>query len=271
MCDNVSKRSNTPTPPNPKKKRACTIKNPVVDEYEMNELEYYKKLSSAEKKKVAETETRIIELNDEKIPIRFKILQSQLDEKIKAIAIQKLNLLYGLEDSSTEYFQNMHWLENVCKLPIGKYKKLPIDSSSSQNDIKVFLQLMRDKLDTAVFGHQDVKDQIVRLLAQWISNPTAKGMVIGLQSPPGCAKTTIAQAICKALEMPFAFISLAGISDEAYLRGHSVTYIGSIWGKLVDILMKNQYMNNVLFFDELDKISSGWRGDMLHQKFQLEI
>ena len=121
---------------------------------------------------------------------------------------------------------------------------------------------MRATMDENVYGHLKAKDHIIRLLAQWISNPLSKGLVLGIQGSMGTGKTTlIKEAICKTLNLPFAFVPLGGASDAAYLVGHSYTYEGAKWGRIVDVLMQCKCMNPVLFFDELDKVSTGRHGD----------
>lgn len=237
------------------------IKNPMIEEYDENELAYYKQLADQQKRKVAHTETAIIEANQVKVPLRFKILLSDLDEKLKAIAIQKLNYLYTMDSSSSEYYKTASWIENVCKIPFGIYKSLPVTHESDREHVKDFLNTVKANLDSRVYGHNEAKDQIIRLLAQWIVNPKGKGMVIGIHGPHGCGKTTlIKDGICEVIGLPFAFIPLGGASDGCYLDGHSFTYSGSTWGKTVDVLMKSGCMNPVLFFDELDKVSNTHKG-----------
>lgn len=237
-------------------------KNPLYKQYGQDERSYYHKMDDRTKQYVADLETTIEEMNKEHIPLRFKVLESKIDDKVKAVAIKKLRYLYDLDESSTEYYKITNWIESLCKLPIGRYKPLPITRQSTVPDIREFIRMTKQKLDETVYGHDDAKDQIIRLLAQWISNPESKGMVLGIHGPPGCGKTLIAKnGISKALDLPFAFLTLGGASDASWLDGHSYTYEGSSWGKIVDILMKAQYMNPVLYLDELDKVSSTYKGD----------
>eukprot|EP00976_Prorocentrum_cordatum_P063288 1177036-Prorocentrum_minimum.AAC.8 len=132
---------------------------------------------------------------------------------------------------------------------------MPVSQNSNPQEIKEFLVNTKHILNTEVYGHCDAKDQIIRIVAQWISNPNSKGNVIGIHGNPGVGKTTlIKNGVCKALGLPFAFIPLGGANDSSYLDGHSYTYEGSCCGKIVEVLMKNKYMNPVLYFDELDKV-----------------
>jgi ATP-dependent Lon protease len=207
-------------------------------------------------------EEKMIKLNNDETPIRFRVLLSNIDDKIKAIAIKKVNYITQLDMSSSEYYKNKHWIESLCKIPIGKYKPLPITRESPRDEIREFINKTKERLDNTVYGHKEAKDQIIRLLAQWISNPEGKGMVIGIQGSPGVGKTKICkEGISKALGLPFYFLYLGGASDASWLDGHSYTYEGSTWGKIVDILMKAQYMNPVLYLDELDKVSDSNKGD----------
>ena len=95
-----------------------------------------------------------------------------------------------------------------------------------------------------------------------VTNPEAIGTAIAIKGPPGTGKTTlIKNGISKILGREFAFIALGGATDSSFLEGHSITYEGSTWGKIVDILIQCRSMNPVIYFDELDKISETPKGD----------
>ena len=115
--------------------------------------------------------------------------------------------------------------------------------------------------NTNVYGHKNSKEQIIRIIAQWVSNPSLKGNCIGIHGSPGVGKTKlIKDGLCKALDLPFVFIPFGGVNDSSYLTGHSFTYEGAIHGKIADSLMKANCMNPIIYFDELDKISDSYRG-----------
>ena len=233
----------------------------ALAEYGLAELEYFRAQPRAIKRKILETEERLAEYNDESVPVRFKVLMSDLDEHVKAIAVKKLQHLGNMDERSGEYFKVVSWVELLCRLPIGKFATLPVTMNSPADDIAKFVKSIQARLDDAVYGHVECKDHIMRILCQWITNPTAKGMVIGIQGAAGVGKTSLVkEGICKALGLPFAFIPLGGASDGAFLEGHSYTYEGAIPGKMVDVLVRAKCMNPVLFFDETDKISGSTKG-----------
>jgi ATP-dependent Lon protease len=185
-----------------------------------------------------------------------------MDMALKALAISKVDQLAFLDPSSSEYHKMTTWVEHLCKLPIGKYQRLPISHKDPVPKIARFLDEAKKKLDAVVYGHGDAKDQIVRLLAKWISSPSSKGLVIGIEGVHGIGKTSLVKdGICQVLGLPFGFVTLGGISDGSYMVGHSYTYEGARWGKIADMLMKVGCMNPVLYFDELDKISTTSHGE----------
>ena len=155
-----------------------------------------------------------------------------------------------------------HWLHGLLKIPFGKYQELPVSKDDGHKKVYNYLTGVKSTLDKAVYGHMETKQQIIQLIAQWVSNPTSMGNVIGIQGPMGNGKTTLVRyGIAQALKRPFHFISLGGASDSSYLDGHSYTYEGSTWGRIVEVLIQSDCMNPVFYFDELDKVSKTHRGE----------
>jgi endopeptidase La len=120
---------------------------------------------------------------------------------------------------------------------------------------------VRNILDDTVYGHKKAKRQVERIIGQWI-NGEQSGYCFGFEGPPGLGKTSLAKrgiANClkdnKGNSRPFAFIAIGGSSHGSDLNGHNYTYVGSTWGKIVDILMETKCMNPIIFIDELDKVS----------------
>ena len=120
---------------------------------------------------------------------------------------------------------------------------------------------VRKALDGSVYGHKNAKKQVERIIGQWI-NGEPNGYCFGFEGPPGTGKTSLAKhGISKCLKdgdgnsRPFAFIAIGGSSNGSTLDGHNYTYVGSMWGKIVDILMETKCMNPIIFIDEVDKIS----------------
>lgn len=226
------------------------------------EEEYYNKLSKKQKKKILKLEKEIAGVNDVNVPLRFKILESNMDLKLKSLAISKLDALRDMDPSSGEYCKMKNYIESLCKIPVGKYKSIGIDNVNSMKEISEFLDRTKTRLDDTVYGHEDAKNQIILLLAKWIANPQSKGLVIGIEGAPGIGKTMLCkEGICNALDLPFGFLTLGGINDGSHLVGFNYTYEGSLHGRIADIIMKAQCMNPVLFFDELDKISQTRHGE----------
>jgi ATP-dependent Lon protease len=244
-------------PKNNKKRRK------VSDDYGSEEFKYYKSLPIKKRKVIDDIENQVAETNIVSKPLRFKIIESNMDIKLKSMAMSKLEQLYNIDPSSGEHYKLSNYIENMCRIPIGKYKPMDVSCKDEVKKISGFLDDIKHKLDETVYGHKEAKDQIIRLLAKWIANPESKGLVIALNGPMGCGKTLLCKSIADAIGLPMGFISLGGMAstDSSILLGHSQTYESSRWGKIVDVLMNAGCMNPVLFFDELDKVSNTRHGE----------
>lgn len=231
--------------------------------YNNEEKAYLKNLDKDIQKELMEKEKKLDQiLTKDAVPLRFKILNSSLEEGSKHLILTKLEQFQHMNDNHGEYFKLKNWLHNVCMLPIQKYCHLPITFQNPIHEIQSFMNGTKQILDDTVYGHLEAKNQILRIIAQWISNPNSHGHCIGIQGPAGIGKTTLVkEGIAKALKMPFGFIALGGASDGSFLEGHSFTYEGSTYGKIAELLIRTQCMNPILFFDELDKVSTTNKGE----------
>ena len=223
--------------------------------------DYFQNISSTERKRLKKIEDRLYDDMKEEMPLRFMILSSHIDNNLKTLCLKKLDQLDNMRSRTDEYYKLQQWVESVAKLPVGKYKQISLNKDSSAHDISVFLNGIMQRLDENVYGHQNTKEHIIRLLAKWISNKHSNGLVIGIEGEMGVGKTSLCLEICKALDLPYGFISLGGLSNSEYLVGHSYTYEGSKWGKIAEILMHAKYSNPIIYFDELDKVSHSKYGD----------
>jgi endopeptidase La len=204
---------------------------------------------------------QIKKLNQEvemKEPILFRLVNLNMEKEQKNHIIRQyfrvMNSMHGNDKLKT-------WVSEVLKVPFGKYKGLDL-TNIKKNDVSKFVKSLEDKMDDAVWGHDEAKRKIVRMMVQKITNPKAKGNVLGIYGVPGNGKTTlIKEGIAKAMDKPFVFISLGGATDASYLEGHSYTYEGSIYGRIIRGIIESKCMNPIIYFDELDKISNTAKGE----------
>jgi ATP-dependent Lon protease len=198
-------------------------------------------------------------------PYRLSILQSKTPPKFKSLAIQKLNMIRSMEQGDSEYFKIKNWVDTFMKIPFNHYNELSVNINDGIDTCNLFLENAKKTLDQCVYGLEDAKLQIMQMIGQWIVNPNALGSAIAIKGPAGTGKTSLVKdGISKILGREFAFIALGGAGDSSFLEGHSYTYEGSTWGKIVQILIDSKCMNPVIFFDELDKISDSSRGQEIN-------
>lgn len=207
------------------------------------------------------------ELNDavsDDIPLNFKILKSNMPYKNK-IAVYNAHKYYKtLVDTSSESSKLLNWIESILKLPT---ELLPLNISLDNklnyktNTISKFLSDVNYSMNNEIYGMTNVKEQILCILNNKITNPKLIGSSIGLSGPQGVGKTQIIKVLSNAIKLPFESISLGGMSDSDHLLGHGYTYEGSRCGAITESLMNMKYLNGILFFDEIDKISTTKAGD----------
>jgi ATP-dependent Lon protease len=229
----------------------------------MNDLQYFnEKMTVAEQENALKQIEEIKKHNDITKPYRLTLLDADIPSQFKAIAYRKISSLRSMEPGGGDYYKMKNWVDTFMQIPFGKYKNLPITIEDGVEKCHEFMDNAKQILDQAVYGLNDAKLQIMQMVGQWIVNPSAIGTAIAIKGPMGTGKTTLVkEGISKILGRDFVFIALGGATDSSFLEGHSYTYEGSTWGKIVDLLIKCKSMNPVIYFDELDKISDTPKGE----------
>ena len=179
-----------------------------------------------------------------------KIEKLKLSKEAKAKAQSELKKLKGMQPMSAEATVVRNYLDVLLGLPWGKKSKLKKDLVQAQA-----------VLDADHYALEKVKDRIVEYLAVQARTNTLKGPILCLVGPPGVGKTSLGKSIAKATGREFIRQSLGGVRDEAEIRGHRRTYIGSLPGKIVTNLKKAGTSNPLFLLDEIDKLGQDFRGD----------
>lgn len=246
------------------KKNTYRFRNLVKDKNaNTNDFHYFEKLDIEKQNQIIEEMEKINKITKVDKPYRIKLLESTIPPEYKQFAMKKINNLKYMEPSSGEYYKVKQWVDGFMNIPFGTYSKIPMSlKENTKEEVHEFMEKSRNMLNDVVYGLNDAKLQIMQIVGQWISNPSAVGNAIAIKGPMGTGKTTLVkEGVSKILNRPFAFIPLGGATDSSYLEGHSYTYEGSMWGKIVDILVNSSSMNPVFYFDELDKVSDTPKGE----------
>ena len=177
---------------------------------------------------------------------RERILKSKMSLHNKILAYKRLDVMESFENSDTsEYAKYKTWVDILLTIP---FDEPSIQANKSIKNI-------REILDKRLSFLEKPKDQIINIYTQMIRNSNFNINSIGLYGPKGVGKSSIIKSISEALDRPYRTISLGGESDSSLLTGHSFTYIGSIPGRIIEILRETKCSNPIILFDELDKVS----------------
>ena len=221
------------------------------------------------KKQTKEKQAEILKLMDNlstlvtdcDIPYKFRVLQLPISDYIKSNVIRKIDSINQSNDNG-EIHKLRNWVDAFMRIPFGKTVPIPVKLEDGEEKCTNFMVESKQLMNNHIYGMESAKLQIMQIIAQWIANPSSAGNVIALHGPMGVGKTGFARnAIAEVLKRPFEFFTLGGASDIAHFTGHSYTYEGSLWGRIVDSLIHAKTMNPVMYFDELDKISTTPQGD----------
>jgi hypothetical protein len=200
----------------------------------------------------------------EKVPIRKctgKTIKQWREEFIKCI-----EECVKVETVRTEIYVFFEMIIGSTPTHVNELNTCISQIEANNATVSHFMRNVSGILDTSVYGHTNAKRQIERIIGQWLSGDIT-GYCFGFEGPPGVGKTSLAKkgiAQClldeKGIARPFSFIAMGGSTNSSTLDGHNYTYVGSTWGRIVDILMDTKIMNPIIFIDELDKVSKTENG-----------
>ena len=245
-----------------KAKNLRIFKRKVNDKNVMNDFAFYSKLGIDEQRAIIKELREVNKITQIEKPYRMTLLESKMPIVFKGAAMKKINALRHMDPGSGEFYKIKNWIDAFMRIPFNVDKSLTINIDDGVDKCHQFMENAQTTLNQAVYGLNDAKMQIMQMLGQLVTNPKSIGTAIAIHGPPGTGKTSLVkEGISKILNRPFAFIALGGATDSSFLEGHSYTYEGSTWGKIVQILIDSKCMNPVIYFDELDKISDTPRGE----------
>ncbi|GHA69616.1 endopeptidase La [Lysobacter bugurensis] len=223
------------------------IRGRVKSQMEKSQREYYlNEQMKAIQKELGETDETANELED----LARKIADAGMPKPVETKARSELNKLKQMSSMSAEAAVVRNYLEWLLGVPWKKRTKVRKD-----------LKAAEDVLDADHFGLDKVKERILEYLAVQARVNKLRGPILCLVGPPGVGKTSLAQSIAKATNRKFVRMSLGGVRDEAEIRGHRRTYVGSMPGRIVQNLNKTGSRNPLFLLDEIDKMANDFRGD----------
>jgi ATP-dependent Lon protease len=223
------------------------IRNRVKRQMEKTQREYYlNEQLKAIQKELGEGEDG----KDESAEIEAKIKATKLSKEAREKAMAELKKLKTMSPMSAEATVVRNYLDWILSIPWKKRSKI-------KNDIVEAGKV----LDADHYGLDKVKERIIEYLAVQSRSPKIRGPILCLVGPPGVGKTSLGKSIAKATGRNFVRMSLGGVRDEAEVRGHRRTYIGSMPGKVIQGMKKAKTSNPLFLLDEIDKLGADWRGD----------
>ena len=246
-----------------KGKNCKKFMNMINNKSVLNDTKFFKdKMNVNDQQKILNELEEVQKLTTINKPYKLKLLEAPIPKRYKACALKKINSLKMMHPGGGEYYKIKNWIDSFLQIPFDDYKNLPVSLSDGEEKCQKFMEDAQNKLNEAIYGMEDAKIQIMQMIGQWMTNPQSIGSSIALKGPMGTGKTTlIKEGVSKILGRDFAFIPLGGATDSSFLEGHSYTYEGSTYGKIVDILIQTKSANPIIYFDELDKVSDTAKGE----------
>ncbi len=222
------------------------IKSRVKTQMERTQREYYLN----EQMKAIQRELGDGEGPDDASELEERIARTKLSKEARDKAVGELKKLRSMSPMSAEATVVRNYLDWMLSIPWNKKSKIKKD-----------LGLAQKVLDDDHYGLEKVKDRIVEFLAVQSRSQKLRGPILCLVGPPGVGKTSLGKSVARATGREFIRISLGGVRDEAEIRGHRRTYIGSMPGKIIQSMKKAKTSNPLILLDEIDKMGQDFRGD----------
>jgi ATP-dependent Lon protease len=223
------------------------IRGRVKTQMEKTQREYYlNEQLKAIQKELGEIEDG----KDENTSLNKSILKAKMPKDVEKKCLQELKKLKNMSPMSAEATVVRNYLDWMIELPWYKKSEVDIDLAKAL-----------DVLDKDHFGLEKIKERIIEFLAVQKRMEKIKGPILCLVGPPGVGKTSLGKSIAKATNREFVRMSVGGMRDEAEIRGHRRTYIGSLPGKIIQMMKKAGTKNPLILLDEIDKIGNDYRGD----------
>jgi len=226
-----------------------TSLNKLFDESKNNYSQYC--MYTKEQHTNMSIQLSVLENYNPNIDLLYKILQLNTTIHNKQNIYSRYKELQNMSSSDDEKGKLQHWINWAISIPHDEIKTFPF----SKNKLTNFLIYVSKTLDKELYGMKYVKEQILLFVSSKIQNPHMKKCSLGLIGMPGTGKTHISRLLAKILDFPFEQISLGGISNPDFLKGHEYTYVGAQPGEIAKCLKRMKYKNGILFLDEFDKIS----------------
>jgi ATP-dependent Lon protease len=223
------------------------IRGRVKRQMEKTQREYYlnEQMKAIQRELGEQDDSR-----DELIEIEKRIKRTKLSKEARTKAEGELKKLRNMSPMSAESTVVRNYLDWILSIPWGKSKTKPIDIARAEQ-----------VLEEDHYGLEKVKERILEYLAVQARTGSLKGPILCLVGPPGVGKTSLGRSIAKATGREFVRLSLGGVRDEAEIRGHRRTYIGSMPGKIIQSMKKAKTTNTFFLLDEIEKMGADWRGD----------
>lgn len=217
-----------------------------------------KEIDKSQREYYLREEMKVIsdELGDSETPVeeadeyKTKVNNLKCTDEIKTKLLKECDKLVKMPSGSHEGTVVRTYLDKCLEIPFGKYSKDRIN-----------LERSRKILDADHYGLDKVKSRIIESLAVLKRNPEYNGQIICLYGPPGVGKTSIVKSLAKSMNRKYVRIALGGVHDEAEIRGHRKTYIGSMPGRIMQAIIDAGTMNPIVLLDEIDKVGNDYKGD----------